>query len=68
METESMLLWGMVFGSIGLGFFLYGKKQKAIVPLVTGIALFVLPYFVHSLTMLFVVGIALMVLPYYFRV
>jgi len=68
MGSESMLLWGMVFGSIGLGFFLYGKKQKAIVPLVTGIALSVFPYFVHSLTMLFIVGIGLMVLPYYFKI
>lgn len=63
-----MLIWGMVFGSIGLGFFLYGKKQKAIVPLVSGIALSVLPYFVHDLLMLFVVGISLIVLPYFVRI
>ena len=62
-----MLIWGMVFGSIGLGFFLYGKKQKAIVPLVSGIALSVFPYFVHDLLMLFVVGTGLIVLPYFIR-
>jgi len=67
METESVLIWGMVFGSIGLVFALYGKKQKAIVPLVVGLALFVFPYFVHDLMMMFVVGIGLIVLPYFVR-
>ena len=31
MDTAS-LLWGLLFGSIGFGFFLYGKNQKALVP------------------------------------
>jgi len=62
-----MLIWGMVFGSFGLGFFLYGKKQKMIVPLVVGIALSVFPYFVHDLVMMFVVGTGLVLLPYFVR-
>lgn len=37
MDSTSLLIWGVVFGAIGLGFFTYGKKQKAIVPLFTGI-------------------------------
>ncbi len=65
---ESTLLWGMVFGSIGLGFFLYGKKQKAIVPLVVGMALFVFPYFVSNVTQLLIVGIVLIALPYFIRI
>jgi len=68
MESESMLIWGMVFGSIGLGFFIYGKKQKAIVPLVTGIALFIFPYFIPDITMLVIVGAILVVLPYFVRI
>jgi len=31
--TESILLWGLLFGSIGIGFALYGKQQRAPVPL-----------------------------------
>ena len=58
----------MVFGAIGLGFFLYGKKQKAIVPLVTGIALFIFPYFIADITMLVVVGCLLVVMPYFVRI
>ncbi|MBE9561007.1 MAG: hypothetical protein IMF15_09475 [Proteobacteria bacterium] len=68
MESESMLIWGMVFGSLGLGFFIYGKKQKKIVPFVTGLALFVFPYFISDITMLLIVGAILVVLPYFVRV
>jgi predicted membrane protein len=68
MESTSVLIWGMVFGSIGLGFFIYGKKQKAIVPLVVGIALFIFPYFIADVTMLVVVGAILVVLPYFLRI
>ncbi len=68
MESESMLIWGMVFGSIGLGFFIYGKKQKKIVPLVTGLALFVFPYFIPDITILMIVGAILVVLPYFVRI
>ena len=67
MESESMLVWGMVFGSIGLGFFIYGKKQKKIVPFVTGLALFVFPYFIADITTLMIAGAILIVLPYFVR-
>lgn len=67
MEDTSLLLWGVVFGAIGLGFFTYGKKQKAIVPLCIGIALGVLPYFVGNVYLLVAAGILLAVLPYFIR-
>jgi len=38
-------MWGVIFGSIGLGFFVYGKKQKAIIPLFSGIGLMVFQEF-----------------------
>ncbi len=68
MESTSVLLWGMVFGSIGLGFFIYGKKQKVIVPLMVGIALMIFPYFIADITLLVVVGAILTVLPYFVRI
>jgi hypothetical protein len=48
MDSTAVLLWGLLFGSIGFGFFLYGKKQKKVVPLITGIALCVVPYFIAN--------------------
>jgi hypothetical protein len=65
---SSSLLWGLLFGSVGLGFFLYGKKQKAVVPLVCGLALMVLPYFITNVLLLVVAGVVLMVVPYYFSI
>jgi hypothetical protein len=57
----------MLFGSVGLGFFVYGKKQRAIVPLVCGIVLMVFPYFVSDTLLLVAIGIALIVIPYFVR-
>jgi hypothetical protein len=65
--NEAWLLWGLVFGSVGLGFFLYGKKQRAVVPLVCGLALMVFPYFVSNTILLVLIGAALMVAPYFVR-
>ena len=30
------LFWGLLFSSIGLGYFIYGKRQQAPGPLVSG--------------------------------
>lgn len=68
MEDTSLLIWGMLFGAIGIGLFSYGRKQRAIVPLFTGIALFVFPYFMPNVTVLLIVGIVLVALPYFVRI
>lgn len=34
--NTSLLLWGLLFSSVGLGFFIYGKKQKAVAPCSAG--------------------------------
>lgn len=68
MSDTSTLLWGVIFGSVGLGFFIYGRKQQAVVPLVVGIALFVVPYFVSNLYYLVLAGLLLVALPYFLRI
>ena len=62
------LLWGLLFGSIGLGFFIYGKRQNAVVPLVCGLGLMVFPYFVSSTLVLVIVGAVLIAAPYFVRI
>lgn len=66
--NESWLWWGLLFGSIGLGFFIYGKRQRLVVPLLCGLALMIFPYFVSSTILLVLVGAALVALPYFFRI
>ena len=66
MDVTSLML-GVVFSAIGFGFFLYGKKQKAIVPLLSGVGLMVYPYFVTNPLLMIVVGCALIAVPYFIR-
>ena len=66
--NTSLLLWSLLFSSIGLGFFIYGKKQRAIVPLFCGLGLMIYPYFVSNTLLLAVIGAALMALPYFVRI
>jgi hypothetical protein len=57
----------LLFGSIGLGFFMYGRKQRAVVPLLCGLALMVFPYFVANTVLLILIGVALMTIPYFLK-
>jgi hypothetical protein len=66
--NEWWLLWGLLFGSIGMGFFLYGKRQRAVVPLVCGIALMVFPYFVSNTILIVAIGVVLMAVPFFLRI
>jgi predicted membrane protein len=65
--SESWFLWGLLFGSIGLGFFVYGSRQRAVVPLACGLALMIFPYFVSSTLLFVTLGIVLTAIPYFFR-
>jgi len=65
--NTSSLLWGLLFGSIGVGFFVYGKRQKAVVPLICGVALIIFPYFVANPILLVAIGAALVAVPYFVR-
>jgi hypothetical protein len=64
----SSLFWWLLFGAVGLGFFVYGKKQQAVVPLVCGLGLMIVPYFISSTILLVAVGLALVAIPYFVRV
>jgi hypothetical protein len=57
----------MIYSTIGLGMFLYGKKAVRIIPLLAGIALMIVPYFFGSLLWMSVVSLVLMALPILMR-
>ncbi len=67
MESSATLLWGLFFGSFGLGYFMYGKKQKKLMPFISGILLMVFPYFISNPIMLVILGTTLMAMPYFVR-
>ena len=67
MDSSAVLLWGVVFGSVGLAYFVYGRRQGRFVPLLCGIGLMTFPYFISNTILLVVAGLALSVVPYFFR-
>ncbi len=67
MSTEAYLFWGLIFGSIGVGYFMYGKKRPNMVALVCGLALMIYPYAVSSLWAMIAIGVVLMAIPYFVR-
>lgn len=65
--NEATLLWGMFFGAFGVGYFMYGKKQKRMVALGCGVGLVVFPYAVTGTWAIMFVGTILMVVPWVIR-
>jgi hypothetical protein len=59
----ALILWGLLFSSIGFVYFVYGKKRQNLLIRYTGVALILFPYFIQTPAILVLVGIALMALP-----
>lgn len=67
LDNPAILMWSILFGSFGLGYFVYGRRQRSTVPFVVGIALMVFPYFVTNVYVLVLIGAGLLVTPYFIR-
>jgi hypothetical protein len=63
----SKLFAEFLFGMVGTGYFIYGKKAGKMLFLGCGLALGLFPYFVESWTALLIVGAALVGLPFLIR-
>lgn len=62
-----ILFAGLVFGSIGWGAWIYGKRRSSVPHLLLGVALMGYPYFVSNLILLWGVGVILTLLLFVFR-
>lgn len=67
MDIGTTLIFSTIFGSIGVGYFIYGKKQEKMIPLFAGIGLCAFPYFVSNVFLMVLVGIILTVVPWLIR-
>lgn len=67
MGSEAGLIWSVFFGAIGIGFFVYGRRQRRVVPFVSGLALMGVPYFVDSVGVMIALCIAFIALTYFVR-
>ena len=68
MPTPALLALNLLLGAFGLAYFVYGKKNGAIVPLICGVCLMIFPYFISGLVPLILVGLILILLPRFFQV
>jgi hypothetical protein len=57
------LLFGLLFGAIGAGYIVYGRKQRRGVALLCGIALCIHTYFFDNPVLIIIIGVVLMSLP-----
>jgi hypothetical protein len=57
--TPENLFFSIVFSSVGLAAFVYGKKAGSLKPVILGIALMAYPYFISQTWLMVLVGCAL---------
>ena len=55
---------GLVAGAIGAAYFIYGRRTARFAPLISGLLLFIYPYFVDGLLWQCVVGAVLVAAPF----
>ena len=62
MDLNANFLFASLFwGSVGVGYFIYGKKQRAMMPMIGGVAMVAVSYFAGSALLMSLLCIALMV-------
>ena len=66
-SSPAALFGSLLFGAIGLGAFMYGKKMVLYKPMVIGMVLMAYPYFVSETWLMYTIGCALCVGLYVFR-
>jgi hypothetical protein len=50
-----------------MSFFVYGRRQQAVVPLVCGVVLMTFPYLVSNTILLVAIGVVFIAIPYFVR-
>jgi hypothetical protein len=66
MNTTS-LLFGVLYGAIGFGYLIYGRRQQKGIALLSGLVLCAFPYFISNIALLIVIGLVFIALPFYIR-
>jgi len=65
--TPAALFGSLLFGAIGLGVFIYGRRMVLWKPMVVGVLLMSYPYFVAQTWLIYAIGCALCLGLYVFR-
>jgi len=65
MLNTSFLFASLIWGSVGIGYFIYGKKQSSWPPMVAGVLMIAVSYFVGSALVMSLVCIGLIAAVYF---
>jgi hypothetical protein len=65
MLNAHFLFASLIWGSVGLGYFIYGKKQGSWVPMVGGILMMAASYMIASALIMSLVALALIFAVYF---
>lgn len=63
--NSSFLFASLLWGSVGVGYFIYGKKQGAMIPMIGGLLMIGGAYLISSWLLMSLLSIALMVAVYW---
>jgi hypothetical protein len=66
MNTTTIFL-ATIFGAIGTGYLVYGKKQQKMMALISGLALCGIPYLISNALLLTAVSVLVIILPFVLR-
>jgi len=61
---SSFLFASLFWGSVGVGYWVYGKKQRELMPMLGGVAIIAVSYLVSSWLLMTLLCLALMVAVY----
>ena len=67
MDTTAITI-SVFAGIVGCAYFIYGKKQQKLIPLISGVGLFVVPYFIDSNVVLIAACVALAIAPFFIHI
>ena len=65
MLNANFLFASLVWGSVGLGYFIYGKKQSSWVSMIGGVLMMGASYFVSSALLMSLICVALVLAIYF---
>jgi hypothetical protein len=66
--NPTTLIIGIIAGCFGLAYFVFGKRQAKVIPLLSGMGLCVIPYFIENVAILILVCLALIIAPFVIKV
>ena len=63
--NTSFLFASLLWGSVGVGYFIYGKKQGAMIPMIGGLVMIAVSYLISSWLLMSLLSIAVMAAVYW---